>query len=781
MRKRPLFFIFLGLCAGIWLSEAFHIPFLFKKIYPANHIKNFTPKNPAQAYITAVIVTEPAHAKTSYGSAKITFAARVFTLGRIDGLYPEKSAASVSGLCNVVSFNERDLKLEYGDCCLIKGRLSRPWALSNPGCFNRRQYLNRQGIYSLVSVKKADFIEVLSKDKANYFVRRIFLLKRKMSALIDKYLPSTEAGVLKGILLGERFGVEDSLKDKFIRTGTVHILAISGLHVGLIASLFVLILRFLRLPRYLVYIGASGLLIFYAVLTGASIPVTRATIMAIAMLIGLAAGRNTDMLNCLGLSGIIILFNNPQALFDAGFELSYATVVSIIVLAPKLEKVLLGADNKDCIVVWRQGLRDRLKRYLAGSVAVSFSAWIGIIPIIAYHFNIISPICILANIPVVFLFASVVAAELAFLVTGLLPHFLTELFGLALGSLTGILIKIVSLFSYVPFGSFLTARWNAFETTGFYAVVFIFAAGLYYKRMRKAYAIAAALIFFNMIIWQGNLKRPADFFSVTVLDTGHADAIVLEFPRGGCALIDAGKKDDNMDTGQDIITPYLLSRRISRIDAMFITHPDDDHYGGAAAVLRNFKVSNIFDNNDATAGSINFLAYQKLIKKKRIPRRPLSAGDIVEGFKGTKILTLNPGKTAFAGADSRNNNSLVLNVKRPGHSFLFCADIEEEAMQKLIQYKNDIKADYIKIAHHGSKISAIGEVFLEAVAPKTALISADYNDVSDSLLSALARLGCSVYTTYDDGAIILAEDKDRGMRSGGLVRPGRDRSKHQGG
>jgi competence protein ComEC len=721
MSKRPLFFVFLLVCSGIWISEIFHIPFLFENIYPANHIKNFTPVEPAGAALTGIIITDPVSENTEYGRIKTTFTLKALTLNMVRGLELASKQVAVCGLVNVVSFDDRDADLKYGDYILIKGALSRPGSLLNPGLFSYRDYLAISGIFSVVTVKKGDFISLLREGCANRAIKKIFAFKHKLKTLIRRYLHQGQAAILEGVLLGERSQISDNLKDIFVKTGTMHVLIISGLNIGLIASIFVLVLRFLWLPRYIAYPAAAILLIAYSVLTGANIPVVRATIMAVAMLIGMAFSRKVDMLNCLGLGGIVVLLKNPAAIFDASFQLSFGTVVSIVIFAPKFEQ-FLGASQS----------QNRFVKYLGRSIAVSLAAWIAIIPIIAHNFNIISWICVIANIPVVFISSVLVAGGFVFLTLGLIAPFLAEILGLATGFLADILIKSVTLFSAVPFGFFWTHKWGVFEILSFYFALAAVAMSLYRKGFRKSYITIAVLLFVNVFLWQDILQGMHNELRITVLDVGHGDAIVVEFPKTGCALIDAGQARGNMDIGEDVVGPYLRSRRIHTIDAVFITHTDNDHRGGLKAVVKDFKARNIFG------------AGYRLLKRF----------DRVVGFKNAEVLVLNPPSEGFFGQDT-NNNSLVIKITTASQSFIFCGDIKEEAMKNLLLDPERLKSDCIKIPHHGSAISAAGEAFIRAVSPKIALISAASKDVSRSLLNFLCDINCRVYQTHSDGAITL--------------------------
>ena len=691
MRKRPLFFAFLAICAGIWICET---------LLP-NHIKNFT--TTGEIYLTANIVTDPVHKTDAYGRAAVTFTAEAVSIG--------KAQSSARGLVNVTSYDEKDAALEYGDYILIKGNTSRL----------RAPYLARRGIYSAVTVNKSGFISVIKKGSGSCFTRNIFRFKNKLRILIREHLPGAEGDVLTGVLLGERSAIENDLKGRFVQTGTVHILAISGLHVGIIAAIFILMSRFFYVPVRVTYIVVPFLLIAYAVLTGANTPVTRATLMASSVLIGRAFNRKVDILNCLGLAGIFLLLINPKMLFDAGFQLSFATVISIIALAPGLETVL-GCDFE----------KNRVIDYLKRSIAVSLAAWFGIIPIVAYHFNMISPVCILANIPAVFLLSLIVASGLVFLSAGLTAPFLAHFFAGAVEFFIAALIKAVTVFSNMPFAFFRTHPWNTAEIISFYIALAAMGLTLYKKNIRKYHAAIALLVFLNISVWGGVLRCTKYDVRCTVLDVAHGDAIMLEFADGSCALIDAGKKIRGLDMGERVIAPYLLSRRIKRIDAVFTTHNDNDHAGGMDYIIKNFNVKNKFDSYN------------------------LKFGDKITGFKGADILVLNPPDERFRAVGSEENeNSLVLKVVSGSRSFIFCADIQDQAMATLLAYPGLLKSDVIKVAHHGSSLSGTGEVFLKYIASKIALVSAPAGEVSEKLINQLVESNCAVYITGRDGNITV--------------------------
>jgi len=326
----------------------------------------------------------------------------------------------------------------YGDRLFLLGKLYRPFSFSK-GEFNYRNYLRHQGIYLILSVKKGGMVKQLDKNVGNPLKSFAFRIRHKMREAIVKNLSPFSAGILNAIILGERQNLSAHTRDVLVYSGTVHIIAISGLHLGIVAFIILLILKIIKIPRKPRYILTILLLIFYCLLTGANTPVLRSTVMATILLFSYLLEREVNIYNSLSLAALIILVVNPWQLFEVSFQLSFLSVVSIVWLPPKIKSVFPEKLNK---ILWL--------RFLISIFSVSFSAWLGLLPLIAYYFRVLSPITILANMIIVPYMTIIVASGFSLALIGMLIPSLSPIFSASNELCILILFKINSFLIAIP-------------------------------------------------------------------------------------------------------------------------------------------------------------------------------------------------------------------------------------------------------------------------------------------------------------------------------------------
>ncbi len=345
----------------------------------------------------------------------------------------------VAGLVQISVYRE-DAAFDYGKRIRVSGCLRQPPLPENPGQFDYRSYLVRKGVYALMTVHHKGQIESLGIGKVNPFAKLAFLIKDKMKKVLKETLRYPQDVLLAGILLGERWGVPQELKEVFTQTGTVHILAISGLHVGLVVVIFMVLLRTIRIPRKIRAMLTIALVILYALVTGGRPSVIRASIMAISILSAAAIGRDSDLLNSLSLAALLILAVNPLELFDSGFQLSFAAVLSIIYLTPKINSLFPKGYPPATV----------LKGYFLRSLSVILAAQLGILPLIAYYYSLFSPVALAANFIVVPLLGVVVALGFSTCLSGLLFLPLAQVFGAANGIVLSGVVGSVKFLASLP-------------------------------------------------------------------------------------------------------------------------------------------------------------------------------------------------------------------------------------------------------------------------------------------------------------------------------------------
>ncbi|TRZ95361.1 ComEC family competence protein [bacterium] len=326
----------------------------------------------------------------------------------------------------------------YGDRLFLLGKLYRPFSFSK-GEFNYRNYLRHQGIYLILSVKKGNMVKQLDKNVGNPLKSFAFRIKHKMRDVIVKNLSPFSAGILNAIILGERQNLSAHTRDVLVYSGTVHIIAISGLHLAIVVFIILLILKIIKVPRKPRYILTILLLIIYCMLTGVNTPVVRATVMAIIFLLSYFLERKVNIYNSLSLAALIILAVNPWQLFEVSFQLSFLSVVSIVWLSPKIKSIFPEKLNK---IPWI--------RFLISVFSVSFAAWLGLLPLIAHYFRILSPITILANMIIVPYMTIIVASGFSLALIGILIPSLTSIFAASNELFILILFKINSFLIAIP-------------------------------------------------------------------------------------------------------------------------------------------------------------------------------------------------------------------------------------------------------------------------------------------------------------------------------------------
>jgi competence protein ComEC len=524
-----------------------------------------------------------------------------------------------------------------------------------------------------------------------------------------------------------------------------HILAVSGFNVALIAGPVFLGLRLLRMPRRLVALIASLVIVGYALVVGGQPSVLRATVMGLLLLLGLLLDREVNLFNSLALATLVILLWRPGDLREPGFQLSFAATLGILWLTPSVVGLF----------------ESRWPRSLAAGVAVSVGAQLAVTPIMLIHFNQLSLIGIVANLAVVPLAGLATTLGLAALLGALVSEGLGQLlFGtlwlilLALRLTAHVAAALPGAMVHLP-----VPHWSA--VVAFYGLLLLLP---FLRRHRSVGLFAGVLAGWVLALSLWPWVRPAEGrLRVTFLDVGQGDAIFVELPNGQRLLLDGGPGGERrLDVGEWVIAPFLWNRAVRRLDVVAMSHSDPDHAGGLAAVLRRFGVREFWDNGLWEAGSGELW---EVLQRSAAIRRALRRGERI--WMGSALVTaLNPGAAYLRGsprgpASDENNNSLVLRLDWGLVSFLFTGDLEQEGEQALLASRQPLRHLVLKVAHHGSRFSTTEE-FLNRARPRVAVISAGarnpFRHPSAETLARLERAGARVYRTDRDGAVIVETD-----------------------
>lgn len=660
--------------------------------------------------------------------------------------------------------------VKYSDRVLLKGYLSRPLSSRNPGEFDYAEHLAVEGIRSVMSVRSSLHVMILDNPRGcPLWGSLVFSVRDFIIHFIDIAHAGQPAALLKGFLVGAREEIDPQLLQEFKNVGVIHVLAVSGLHVGFILAGLLGFFKLLRLsPGWSAILGIIGL-IFYAFLTGLHAPVCRAALMASIVLLSFPLQRRVNVINSIALAAFILLVWNPLQLFHPGFQLSFVAVLGIVLLYNKLKRLF-----SDTLLTWRES-ESFTKLRVTQLFMVSLAAQIATIPLTAYYFSRFPIIAAIANLWVVPLVGLIVGLGFfcAILAVVYLPLTLT----LAQSNqfMLELLIKSVQYVSSLPFSSWIVMRPSIGFMMFYFAAIAIVLQGPSLLSRRKAivlFALMVIAIFLSLSIWQSKMLQ------VTFFDVVQGDATLFEFPDGKTMLVDAGDRNDVMDAGEMVIAPYLERNGIKTIDLLVLTHPHADHMGGAFYLLQHFRIRRIvgIPINDPFGLSAEL---DSVLAQKKASIRYLTAGDTLGGFGKCLMMVLHPQPSFTTFAESMpqgiNNASIVLKVQYGARSFLLTGDAEKEAEQKMLQFGDLLSSDVWKVGHHGSATASSPE-FRRKIGAEFAVISVARRNrfglPNRQLLHAIEREGTQVLRTDIEGAVIFKTDGHMLRRS--IFRPKRD-------
>ena len=690
---------------------------------------------------------------------------------------------------------------------LLRARLVRNFA--DPGVTDYRAFMASQGIYVTGSPRNATLIERISGPPPT-IANRLAWARGRLLTATDAMLAGSpgSAAVARAMLLGDRSFLDSQQVEAFRDTGVYHVLVLAGLHVGMLTAALLWVGRKFRLPlvaRTFLTLAALGA---YVAVVEDRTPIVRAALMAAVYLLGRLLFRRTHLLNAVGLAALLLLLARPGELTDASFLLSFLAVGVIGgIAAPWLEYAVepylraldhLGDSARDAAhppraaqfrldaratVNWlsahlpaaisrlatvmvsvpaRVGLR------LWELIVISVALQVGMIPLMAQYFHRISVIGFAANLPAVLLTGIIVPLGFAALCASLVWGTLGHLLGGVLVAMVGALLWSVNWFARAPWASYRVPSPPPLAVAAFFLATLACAAAVLASKRRIAWIAGAVVLVAASLIaaYPFAPRLNPGRLEITVLDVGQGDSIFVAFPDGGTMLVDGGGLPGGtyihgarpgIDVGEDVVSPFLWSRGIRRINVVALTHAHEDHYGGLASVLRNFQIGQLWVGHDADSQGYRALLAEAQARNVRIVHRV--KGDWFD-WAGVHLGVLWPPDDDPVRVAS-NNDSLVIRLTDGQQTMLLTGDIENPVERTLTSDGGPISADFLKVPHHGSKTSSTQD-FLDAVHPRLAVISVGQDNTfgqpNAEVLDRIEQQGARVYRTDRDGAITTISD-----------------------
>ncbi len=637
-----------------------------------------------------------------------------------------------------------------GDKISVRGNIRKISSNTNPRLFNYKLYLQSKHIYTQI-VSDASSIQLKSHNNLKTMELMAKNFEKHVETVFDKLLESKNSNIMKSIVLGDTSYIDDELVNTLREIGVSHVLAISGLHIGIISFFILFVLKKVGLNTK-VSIGITLVIIWiYAYFVNFKPSILRASILFSCLMTSNLTYRRYDSINSIALAAFILLIHNPLWLFSVGFQLSFVATLSIVMLTGKIKKLF-----------------PKKYKFISTTLSPLIAVQIGIFPIILYHFNMISVSSIICNLILIPIMSLCLIMGFIIIIFSFMNINLVVLLGIILNVFLNLFnIVLQYLDSVLPNSLILPSPTIIFICIYYILVLLIVKtiniekADFRIKKVVYVYvAVFIVLIMFTDII---NKKNTIHF-----LDVGQGDCTHVDIQNKNFLIDTGGSIFNNFDVGDRIVSQYLLKHGINKLDGVFITHFDADHCKGLFSMLDKIVIDNVY------IGHINMdnELCRKLIiilKKRKININKITKGDKLIIDDNICFCVLNPSKKEKF-KRSENNLSLVMLLNVYNNKVLFTGDIERDIEKSLIKGKRyDI--DILKIAHHGSKTSSSDE-FIKFYKPEYGVISVGNNNFGHPSCEVIDRFkdnNVSLFRTDHDGLVSI-EFNQKGYKIHSFIR-----------
>ena len=637
------------------------------------------------------------------------------------------------------------LQVFPGDILIIQGKLEMPPSPRNPGQFDYAAYLRSQNISAVID-REFTILKIIEGDGG--LQRGLFTMRRGIHDRLTDAVGYPYDGLAAGLLLGEKSGIQSEMKEQFQRLGIIHILAVSGLHVGFVLLVLTVLAKIAVLPKLYRLLFITAGLLFYLGISGGAISVMRAVTMAILYTYGNFREKEILPWSIVGFTAFIFLLIDPSQLYSLSFQLSFGAVGGILFMLAQFKQL---TENNE----WLQSLRRHTSfRWLMDALVVSFGAQLGTFLPIALIFGEIPVWAFAANLVIIPMAGLSVITSLIISLIIPISIQIGNVYGQALWGELFLMDKVSLFMNHLPFQLIFFHGWGVFSLIVLFMGM-IALASVSQNRYRFR-SMLVCLLLGNFFIWTHILESPQ--FTVTFLDVGQGDACVIE-DGNHTILVDAGYAGFGKDYGKRVVLPYLKHKGIDKIDLMVMTHPHADHIGGLETVLKNITISEIWDTHNDFESSV----YDRILAGAELNKsyiRFLDPGDIYQ-LGEMKLTILYPDSAIAMSMKNINNSSIVFRLDYKDHSFLFTGDAEIQAERILANLDSLLNVDVLKVGHHGSSTSSIMSM-VKHVSPKYAIISVGQNNryghPSEKIVQRWVDSDAIVFRTDKNGAVIIAVD-----------------------
>ena len=635
-----------------------------------------------------------------------------------------------------------------GSIIIAKGTPERPEGRRNPGCFDYSIYLRSIGIRTVFTADEITAANKMYCTGAEIFKAKVYgalyMIKEEFAEKLERSAGSKTAGLVKAILFGEKNDIDEETLDEFRKNGTAHVLAVSGLHIGIIYGF--LSRLWVWKKGKLFFLSVMVFFMIYMIMASFSPSVVRAVIMVWLHVLANLTGQRYDMASAAFFTALLMLLANPMHIFNTGFQMSFLAVLTLSLMLPIIKKIYSGM--------------------FLGSLAIQA----GLTPFTVYVFNYVSIMSVIVNVPIIFLTGMIVPAGMCCMVSMLIFQPAFDIISKVLFGLCSIMEELNDMTTIEGITVFDIKSPALWIPAVYYLTLLIFVSEegrLLFLRKKwgniailTVLAVAASIVFG---VAAGNDFKDSD---VVFVDVGQGDCIHFRSGRNGDYLVDGGGSI-NYDVGSKTLKPYLLKNGASSIDGAFITHLHTDHYKGVAELCREGMVERIYVYEGYQTEEAQILEDTGLERDDIVY---LHSGHRVDLGNGVSVEVLWPEKkdieeyeTLATDEEDENSLSLIMKINIEDNSIIATGDVDAECLDMLSEKHGEaLDIDILKVAHHGSKYSD-SERFTELTSPEYAVFQVGKNNFghpNKGIVEKFRRKGIIIYRNDTDGAVAFEFKKD---------------------
>ncbi len=797
-----------------WLQPflcVFFLGCLYFNLYSSNS-DAFKQLENKQVTVTGYVVSAQKQYEDYY---KIELTGEAYYFGNQGRNFNERLLVNLKGSLDYIDLStsnnssiSKDSNLVYADLVgrpvRLTGIVTRPPSVKNPHLFDYKLYLKTRNINTIIEAKSWQCSILPGKVKVQ--TNLLALYKYGLMEKMNKNMSPESFGLMAGILFGDKNFIDDSTYQAFQKNGAAHILSVSGIHVGII---YAFIDKMVGKGRHPLYNGISiGILLVYAALSGFSPSVDRAVFMIIIFIAAKFLNERYDLTTCTAFSAFVLLLYNPYNILNLGFQLSYLAVFILAVILPWLTKFrdkLTAIKKEETVTSLETQKKETLRNKAVQLVLPLIAIQIGMIPITAYIFNYFSLSAFVVNTPVIMLAGIILPIGILLMIIGLILalcgnpilisggisvvileierilYFLFSLLSTAAELLIQIMIELNKFAAVRGIGYFNIENPSLITVFVYYVILFLGCSELgqwYFEKSRMLednpqrkkekiiVVIILTLILMASIIF---VHDDYDQAELVFIDVGQGDCLHIKTPSGKNILIDGGGSRDlssggsGYDVGNKTLLPYLLKNGVSKIDVAIVSHVHEDHFKGLASLSQAMKIGKLVlysGNQDKQKELMSSLDVDenKLVYVQKGDRINLEPGIFIDVLYPDYIK--NKGASDLGATDGfadENSMNLLLRLNYYGFTVMMTGDLTGEDEMKMIKEGLNLKADILKVPHHGSRYSST-EAFIDSVDPACAIIQVGKNNFghpNPEIVENYEKKGIMVFRTDRDGAVLI--------------------------